>query len=143
MRVLIVEDDTVSRLILQRAVERFGHPCVAADDGAEAWKLYQDGSFDVVLTDWVMPRLDGLELCRRIRQHPGASYTYVMLLSVLSDRGHFLMGLQAGADDFLAKPFDPQELQARLASAARVSRLHHWLARQNANLGELLEQQQA
>jgi DNA-binding response OmpR family regulator len=142
MRVLIVEDDTVSRLILQRAVERFGHPCVAVSDGAAAWKLYQDGSYDVVLTDWVMPEVDGLELCHRIRQHPGESYTYVMLLSVLSDRGHFLMGMQAGADDFLGKPIDPEELQARLASAARVSRLHHRLARQNTHLGELLEQQQ-
>src|SRR4051794_5429888 len=143
MRVLIVEDDTVSRLILQRAGGRFGHPCVGVDGGAEAWKLYQDGSYDVVLTDWVMPELDGLELCRRIRQHPGESYTYVMLLSVLSDRGHFLMGMQAGADDFLAKPIDPEELQARLASAARVSGLHHRLAKQNAHLGQLLGQQQA
>ena len=143
MRVLIVEDDTVSRLLLQRAVERCGHPCVAVADGAEAWKQYQDGSYDVVLTDWVMPEVDGLELCRRIREQPGASYTYVMLLSVLSDRGHLLMGMQAGADDFLAKPIDPDELHARLASAARVTQLHRRLARQNAHLGLLLQEQQA
>src|SRR6266540_2125729 len=87
MRVLIAEDDAVSRLIMQRAVERFGHECRAVGDGAQAWTLYQDGSFEVVLTDWVMPNVDGLELCRRIRQQPGPSYTYVILLSVLSDRG--------------------------------------------------------
>jgi DNA-binding response OmpR family regulator len=143
MRILIVEDDTVSRRILQRAVDRFGHACDAVADGAEGWRLYQDGSYNVVLTDWVMPGIDGLELCRLIRQHPGESYTYIMLLSVLSDRGHFLMGMQAGADDFMAKPIDPEEFQARLASAARVSRLHHRLARQNAHLGQLLQEQQA
>jgi DNA-binding response OmpR family regulator len=143
MRVLIAEDDTVSRMITQRAVERFGHECRSVDDGAQAWKLYQDGSFDVVLTDWVMPGIDGLDLCRRIRQHPGPSYTYVMLLSVLSDRGHFLEGMQAGADDFLAKPLDPEELQARLEAAARANRLHHRLAQQNAHLERLLREQQS
>lgn len=143
MRVLIAEDDPVSRLILQRAVERFGHECRAVSNGAQAWSLYQDGSFDVVLTDWVMPELDGLELCRRIRQHPGSIYTYVILLSVLNERGHFLMGMHAGADDYLAKPLDSEELQARLAGAARISRLHHRLAEQNAHLERLLHEQQA
>src|SRR4051794_25973486 len=143
MRILIAEDDTVSRLIIQRVLERFGHECRVVGDGAEAWRAYQDGSYDVVLTDWVMPELDGLELCRRIRQHPGSSYTYVILLSVLNDRGHYLMGMHAGADDFLVKPLDPEELQARLASASRMSRLHLRLAEQNAHLERILHDQRS
>jgi len=143
MQVLITEDDAVSRLALQRAVDRFGHVSRVVGNGTEAWTCYQDGSFDVVLTDWTIPGVDGLELCRRIRQHPGESYTYVMLLSVLTDRGHVLTGMQAGADDFLAKPVDPEDLRARLASAARVTRLHRQLADQNARLERILQKQQS
>jgi CheY-like chemotaxis protein len=80
MRVLIAEDDAVSRRILQRAVERFGHQCQAAIAGAEAWQGYQDAPYDVVITDWVMPHLDGVALCELIRDNPGPCYTYVILL---------------------------------------------------------------
>jgi DNA-binding response OmpR family regulator len=142
MRVLIAEDDAVSRRILQRAVERFGHECQATTDGAEAWQAYQDSSFDVVITDWVMPRVDGVELCELIRDNPGPCYTYVVLISVLSDRGHFLKGMQAGADDYLTKPLDAEELQARLAAAERVTSLHRCLAEQNTRLESLLREQE-
>lgn len=142
MRVLIAEDDTVSRRILQRAVERFGHACQTADDGAEAWTYFQDGAFDVVISDWVMPRVDGLELCSKIREQPAERYTYVMLLSVLSGRGHFLEGMRAGADDYLTKPLDVEELQARLAAAQRVTTLHGQLAEQNDRLEHLLREQE-
>ena len=142
MRVLIAEDDAVSRRILQRAVERFGHECKATSDGAEAWQAYQDSPYDVVITDWVMPRVDGVELCELIRDHPGPCYTYVVLLSVLSDRGHFLKGMQAGADDYLTKPLDAEELQARLAAAERVTSLHRRLNDQNTRLGSLLREQE-
>jgi DNA-binding response OmpR family regulator len=141
LRVLIAEDDAVSRRILQRAVERFGNECVATSDGAEAWQAYQDGPYDVVITDWVMPRLDGVELCALIRDNPGPCYTYVILLSVLSGRGHFLKGMQTGADDYLTKPLDAEELQARLAAAERVTSLHQRLARQNARQEALLREQ--
>src|SRR6476620_7242487 len=142
MRVLIAEDDAVSRRILQRAVERFGHDCVATADGADAWDAYQDARFDVVISDWVMQNIDGVELCELIRENPGPCYTYVILLSVLSDRGHFLKGMQAGADDYLTKPLDAEELQARLAAAERVTSLHHRLAEQNNRLETLMRQQE-
>ena len=129
-------------LILQRAVERFGHDCSSTSDGAEAWQAYQDAPFDVVITDWVMPHIDGVELCELIRDNPGPCYTYVILLSVLSDRGHFLKGMQAGADDYLTKPLDAEELQARLAAAERVTSLHHRLAEQNTRLEALLREQE-
>ena len=142
MRVLIAEDDAVSRRILQRAVERFGHECVATADGADAWDAYQDATFDVVISDWVMPNIDGVELCEQIRDNPGPCYTYVILLSVLSDRGHFLKGMQAGADDYLPKPLDAEELQVRLAAAERVTSLHRRLAQQNARQEVLLREQE-
>jgi DNA-binding response OmpR family regulator len=142
MRVLIAEDDAVSRRILQRAVERLGHDCIATTDGAEAWQSYQDAPFDVVITDWVMPNIDGVELCELIRDNPGPCYTYVTLLSVLSDRGHFLKGMQAGADDYLTKPLDAAELQARLAAAERVTSLHRRLAHQNTRQEMLLHEQE-
>ena len=142
MRVLIAEDDAVSRRILQRAIERFGHDCVATADGAAAWQAYQDATYDVVITDWVMPNIDGVELCELIRDHPGPAYTYVILLSVLNDRGHFLKGMQAGADDYLPKPLDAEELQARLAAAERVTSLHRRLAQQNTRQEALLREQE-
>lgn len=142
MRVLIAEDDAVSRRILQRAVERFDYECTTTTDGSEAWQAYLDAPFDVVITDWVMPHVDGVDLCELIRANPGPCYTYVILLSVLSDRGHFLKGMQAGADDYLTKPLDAEELQARLAAAQRVTSLHRRLAQQNARQETLLREQE-
>ena len=142
MRVLIAEDDAVSRQVLQRAVERFGHDVLTTTDGAEAWQAYQDGPYDVVISDWVMPLVDGIELCELIRRNPGPCYTYVILLTVLDDRGHFLKGMQAGADDYLTKPLDAEELQARLAAGERVTSLHARLADQNARLAALLREQE-
>lgn len=137
MRVLIVEDDAVSRRVFQRAVERFGHQAEVAVDGADAWERFQREPFDVVLTDRIMPRLDGLDLCRRIRARPGPRYTYVIMLTVLSGHGHFLQGMQAGADDYLTKPLDPEELQARLVAAARLTALCRRLADTAAARGRL------
>ncbi len=137
LRVLIAEDEPVSRRVLQRAVEQSGNQCQVATNGAEAWELYRAGDVDVVITDWVMPLIDGPELCRRIRAHPGTGYPYVILLTALGDKAHFLEGMHAGADDYLAKPFDAEELEARLLAAGRVLALHQRLADQNAELANL------
>jgi len=137
LRVLIAEDEPISRLMLQRAVQQSGHQCQAATNGAEAWELFQAAEFEVIITDWMMPLLDGLELCQRVRAQPKATYTYLILLTSLGDKAHFVEGMEAGADDYLAKPFDPEELRARLIAAARVTALHQRLAEQNAELAEL------
>ena len=137
LRVLIAEDEPISCLMLERAVRQSGHDCQAATNGAEAWELFQAAEFDVIITDWMMPLLDGLELCQRVRAQPKATYTYLILLTSLSDKDHLVQGMEAGADDYLAKPFDPEELRARLIAAARVTALHRQLAEQNTKLAEL------
>jgi diguanylate cyclase (GGDEF)-like protein len=137
MRVLIAEDDPISRLILRRAVELLAHECLVATDGLEAWEHYGRSELDVIISDWMMPGLDGVELCRRIRQQPGKAYTYFILLTALSDRRDFLTGMKAGADDYLTKPLDQDQLSVRLLAAERVTSLHRRLAEQNAELERL------
>lgn len=139
MKILIAEDDAVSRTILMRAVEKIGHECLAAADGEEAWDLYnrENSDLDVIISDWMMPGVDGLELCRRVRDDGRDGYTYFIFLTALGDREHLLQGLEAGADDYLSKPLDRDELGMRLTSALRVTELHRRLAFQNNELEEL------
>ena len=138
MRILIAEDDAVSRTILRRSIEKLGHECLAAEDGEKAWELYKETpGVDVVISDWMMPGMDGLELCRMVRGEERDEYTYFIFLTALGDREHLLMGLEAGADDYLSKPLDRDELQVRLISAARVTALHRRLAYQNHELERL------
>jgi two-component system, cell cycle response regulator len=145
LKILIAEDDAVSRMILRRSVERFGHECLVAGDGEEAWELYRENSeVDVIISDWMMPGMDGLELCRTVRGEVRDGYTYFIFLTALGDKEHLLIGLEAGADDYLSKPLDRDELQVRLISAYRVTQLHRRLAIQNEELerlnGRLFEQ---
>ncbi|MBA2712292.1 MAG: diguanylate cyclase [Rubrobacteraceae bacterium] len=138
MRVLIAEDDAVSRMILRRSVERLGHECLAAEDGVTALELYRNTpDVDLVISDWMMPGVDGLELCRLVRTDERDRYTYFIILTALGDKGHLLAGLGAGADDYLSKPLDRDELRVRLVSAYRVTELHRRLAAQNEQLGRL------
>ena len=140
MQVLIAEDDAVSRMILRRAVERFGHECVVATDGDEAWEIYQrSAEVNVVISDWMMPGLNGLALCKKIRDYARhrESYPFFVFLTALGDREHLLEGMQAGADDYLTKPLDREELGARLMTAARVTYLHRQLSEQKKELERL------
>jgi two-component system, cell cycle response regulator len=135
LRILIAEDDAVSRTILHRAVEKFGHECLAAEDGERAWEIYRETSgVDAIISDWMMPGMDGLELCSKVRGEERNGYTYFIFLTALGDRNHLHMGLEAGADDYLSKPLDRDELQVRLISARRVTELHRRLAFQNGEL---------
>ena len=120
MRILIAEDNSLERLLLQSAVESLGHECVVAKDGAEAWSIFEAEEFDVVVSDWLMPEMEGLELCRRIRAQVDVPYTYVIILTSLADRRHAIAGMQAGADDYLVKPLDIDDLTARLGAAERM-----------------------
>ena len=140
MRVLIAEDEAVSRLILQRSVVAGGHDCLVARDGDEAWALFEQTAVDAVISDWLMPGLDGLALCRRVRAHPREEYTYFVLLTSRSEKEHMVAGLEAGADDYLTKPLDRDELQARLIAAERVTSLYRQLAAQKVELERLNRQ---
>jgi two-component system, cell cycle response regulator len=138
MRVLIAEDDAVSRMILRRWVERLGHECLTAGDGVAALELYRKTpDVDLVISDWMMPGVDGPELCRLVRNDERDRYTYFIILTALGDKDHLLAGLEAGADDYLSKPLDRDELRVRLVSACRVTELHRRLAAQNEQLGRL------
>ena len=133
--VLVAEDDKASREALQKAVKVLGHSCRAARDGQEAWEMQQNEPADVILSDWRMPRLDGLELCRRTRAgETDGHYTYFVFLTGYDDRDHLIKGMEAGADDYHGKPIDLDELQARLASAGRVLSLYAKLRANNASL---------
>jgi two-component system, cell cycle response regulator len=140
MRVLIADDDNISRLILRKAVERAGHECLDASDGVEAWELFQASDFDVVISDWMMPRMSGIEFCHKVRAHERQGYAYFIFLSALSDKDHLLTGIEAGADDYLTKPLDRAELQVRLITAERITSLHHMLQAQNNQLEQLNRQ---
>lgn len=134
MKVLIAEDDAVSRLTLRRAVEQLGHEVLVATDGTSAWELYRRENVDVIVSDWIMPGMDGLDLCRRVRADQRETYTYFLLLTALDSKDHFMAGMQAGADDYLTKPLDREELQVRLQVAARVTTLHHQLTEKTREL---------
>lgn len=134
MRILLAEDSDASRFLLKRAVEEFGHECIAAEDGMVAWELYRTAHADVVISDWVMPGIDGDELCRRIRADDRAPYTYFVMLTSLEDKDHILRGMQAGVDDYLTKPLDRNDLGARLIAASRVTALHRRVTEQQQEL---------
>ncbi len=133
MRILLADDDRTIRLLLTRTLESWGYEVVAMGDGEEAWEAFKSGDFRLVLSDWEMPRLDGPELCARIRGWKGP-YAYVVMLTSHRTSSHIVEGLQAGADDYLAKPFDPAVLRARLIVARRLLALQDQLAEKNAEL---------
>jgi phosphoserine phosphatase RsbU/P len=123
MKILVAEDDTVSRIVLSESLRRLGHEVIAAENGMEAWNVCASQHIPMLISDWMMPEMDGLELCRRIRSGQPSSYTYIIMLTALSGKANFLEGMRAGADDFVVKPFDPDELQARLRVGERILNL--------------------
>jgi CheY-like chemotaxis protein len=123
MRVLIAEDDAGIRDLLHDLIERQGQSVTLAHDGDEAWRLFEEQGADVIISDWLMPRVEGPELCRRVRESD-APYAYFILLTALGDQQHHLTGRKSGADDYLAKPFDMEDLTARMVTAERVITLH-------------------
>ncbi len=120
MKILIADDDNASRLLLSAHLKSLRHEVLTAADGAEAWERYLAELPQIVITDWLMPGIDGLEICRMIRSERRKKYTYVMLLTSLSGKGSFLEGMRAGADDFITKPFDTDALAARITVAERI-----------------------
>ena len=134
MKILIADDDPVSRRLLQSYLQKWGYEVTAAQDGAEALRLFEGGLFPMVITDWMMPELDGPSLIRRIRSAHRRGYVYAMLLTAKSQKEDLVEGMEAGADDFLTKPFDRDELRVRLRAGERIIRLEHNLRETQATL---------
>ncbi|MBV9135232.1 MAG: response regulator [Chloroflexi bacterium] len=120
---LIAEDDSGIRDLLHDLIERQGQAVTLARDGEEAWGLFEENGADVIISDWLMPRVEGPELCRRVRES-SAPYAYFIMLTALGDQQHHLTGRKSGADDYLAKPFDMEDLAARMVTAERVVNHH-------------------
>jgi len=137
MRVLVADDDTTCRLVLQATVEKLGHDCIVAMDGQDAWEKFEASSPDVLITDWMMPGLNGPELCRRVRERDDGGYTYVVLATSLGQHENVLVGMESGADDYLTKPISPFDLRTRLIAARRVTDLHKQVARFHGELERL------
>ncbi len=120
MRVLVVDDDWITAQMLASAVETFGYEATVAENGEEAFEYIRTGDFRLVVTDWEMPGMSGIDLCRKIRSRPTGGYVYVIVLTSLSGVENVVRGLEAGADDYLTKPFQPEELSVRLKVGERI-----------------------
>ena len=118
--VLIAEDDTTTRSVLATQIKNLGFDVKTAEDGEEAWSVFLNEKPDIVITDWKMPKADGLELARRIRSFERDAYTYVVILTAVDRTVGYLEGMDAGADDFVTKPCDLGELEVRLGVARRI-----------------------
>jgi diguanylate cyclase (GGDEF)-like protein len=137
MKILLADDSATPRMLLSRALHALGHECTVAEDGLTAWRMIEQVQPDVIISDWMMPGIDGPELCRRLRADASGRYVYFIMLTSLDDHGSVVEGLQAGADDYLVKSYGQHELEARLIGAERVTALHRRLATQQAELERL------
>ncbi len=135
--VLVVEDDSLTCQVLKRMLEGWGYGVRTCDNGSEAWEILQSENIKFVIADWLMPVMDGLTLCRKIRSSGSPGYTYIVLVTGKDKKEDIIEGLEAGADDYLAKPFDPDELKARLRTGERILDLERKLTARNERLREL------
>lgn len=143
MKILVAEDDVVSLTALKNVLLRAGHEVVVAADGLEAWRcLQRPDAPQIAVLDWMMPGLDGPEICRRLRAQMPQPVVYLLLLTGKSDPEDVILGLKAGADDFLRKPFNPTEIKARLEVGQRVVQLYNDLAQNVHDLHTALQEQQ-
>jgi CheY-like chemotaxis protein len=128
VKILIADDDLISRTMLEGILTDWGHEVAVVCDGAEAWRLLQESPPELAILDWIMPGLDGAEVCRRERQKQTATPVYLILLTARDAKADVVAGLQAGANDYVTKPFDPDELHARVQVGRMVTQLQASLA---------------
>lgn len=134
MKTLIAEDDAITRLVISSALAKLGHDVREASNGREAWEAWRGGEFAFIISDWEMPDLNGLEFCRRIRAEPRAQYPYLVLLTSRAGKTNYLDAMNAGADDFITKPFEKDAFLARVRVAERILGLHANLRAANSDL---------
>ncbi len=139
MRILIAEDDPVSCYMLEATLAKWGYMAVVTRDGAAALAALQaDDAPQIAILDWMMPNLDGVEVCQRLREDPHKKGIYVIMLTARSDKKDIIRGLEIGADDYIIKPFDREELRARIRVGCRLAELQETLAARVAELEEAL-----
>ena len=120
MEILIAEDNAVSHNLLKKVLVKQGHRVLVAENGIKAWELFQENNVNMVITNWIMPGMDGLTLCKKIRSSANESYTYIIMLTAKDQKENLIEAFYAGADDYIAKPFDPHELKARIKTGMRI-----------------------
>jgi diguanylate cyclase (GGDEF)-like protein len=131
LKILVADDDDATRLKLETLLSNLGYEVMAARDGNEAWALLQrEDAPALALIDWLMPGLDGVEVCRRVRESGKLPYVYIVMLTVKGDKQDLVAGMEAGADDYLSKPFDVDELRVRLRAGERILALQAELRQQ-------------
>lgn len=141
MRLLVVDDDPTSRAMLRAVLEKHGHEVTEACDGDEAWQIMTRADAPrLVILDWMMPGLSGLELCQKVRAFETDRHAHIIMLTSLSARPNIAAGLDAGANDYVAKPFDPSELRARISAGEREIALRDKLSAQAEELRVALSQ---
>jgi two-component system cell cycle response regulator len=127
MKILIVEDELIFRRMVKKYLLEAGHEIVEAEDGQAAWELFQREPFHLVITDWMMPGLNGPQLVENIRTSGQKNYTYIIMLTAMDNMDNVVLGLESGADEYLTKPFNGRELIARVASGVRILKLEQQL----------------
>ena len=132
--ILIAEDDAVTRMLLKKTLIKEGHEVVSVENGQKAFDMFQERFFPIVLTDWMMPEMDGLELCQVIRQKENPGYVFIVLLTAKDSPDDIITGLEAGADEYLTKPFSRAELIARLNTGRRFLEQDRALRRANEEI---------
>jgi len=141
IKVLVAEDDLISRRLLQGTLERWGYETVLAGSGTEAWEILQSSDApSIAILDWMMPGMDGTQVCAQAREHEHTAGVYILLLSARDRKEDLISGLESGANDYLTKPFDRDELRARLRVGSRVVELQQTLARRVAELQQALDE---
>lgn len=135
MRILVVDDDPDTQRLLQRYLTRWGHDVILASNGVEAWEiLKKEESLGFIISDWMMPEMNGLELCKKIRAADFSHYIYIILLTAKDAKNDLIEGMEAGADDFIVKPFNVGELKVRIRAGERIIKLEHDLEERNRKL---------
>ncbi len=141
MKILIAEDDPTSRLLLESVLKQWGYEVVSTCDGNEAWAAFQaEDAPRLAILDWMMPGMDGVDICRKVREQDTPNPTYIIILTALDRKEDIVTGLESGADDYVAKPFHKEELRARVQVGQRVVELQSALADRVEELQEALSQ---
>ena len=134
MEILVVDDLAETRFVIAQLIKQMGHEAIVAEDGVEAFSILEKSNISMVISDWMMPHMNGLELCRKIRATDFGRYVYIIMLTARSGKEELIEGMESGADDFVVKPFVPHEIKVRIRAGERILGLEKKLADQNADL---------